>query len=107
MLLLLAAALAPIQTFTIHEQFGVTHPPQIIDFDFGKRIDPDRTYMIGPQGMQVPFQLLHDGKIAVEAALAANSRAEWKLYAAEARSHAPKASQRRCASPSLRPGTKS
>ena len=83
MLLLLAAALAPIQTFSIQEQFGVTHPPQIIDFDFAKRIDQDRSYMIGPQGMEVPFQLLHDGKIAVEAALPANSRAEWKLYAAE------------------------
>jgi hypothetical protein len=85
LLFLLAAALAPIQTFSIHEEFGVTHPPQIIDFDFGKRIDPDRTYMIGPLGTQVPFQVLHDGKIAVEAALAANTRAEWKLYAAEAR----------------------
>jgi len=60
----------------------VTHPPQIIDFDSTKRIDPDRTYMIGPQGTEVPFQLLPDGKIAVEAALPANSRAEWKLYAA-------------------------
>ena len=85
MLLLLAAALAPIQTFSIHEEFGVTHPAQIIDFDFAKRIDPDRTYMIGPRGTEVPFQLLHDGKIAVEATLPANGRAEWKLYAAEAR----------------------
>ena len=42
MLLLLAAALAPIQTFTIQEQFGVTHPPQIVDFDFDKPIDPGR-----------------------------------------------------------------
>ena len=85
MLLLLAAALVPIATFSIQEQFGVTHPPQIIDFDSSKHIDPDRVYMIGPQGAEVPFQLLHDGKIAVEAALAANSRAEWKLYAAETR----------------------
>ncbi|MGD0362295.1 MAG: aryl-sulfate sulfotransferase, partial [Bryobacteraceae bacterium] len=84
MLLLLAAAFAPIQTFSIQELFGVTHPPQVIDFDFHKPIDPDRAYMIGPQGMPVPFQLLHDGKIAVEAALAANTSAEWKLYAAEA-----------------------
>jgi hypothetical protein len=63
----------PSKLFSIQEQFGVTHPPQIIDFDFGKRIDQDRSYMIGPQGMEVPFQLLHDGKIAVEAALPANS----------------------------------
>jgi len=80
----LLTARAPIQTFLIHEEFGVTHPPQIIDFDFGKSLDPDRTCMIGPQGVEVPFQLLHDGKIAVEAALAAHARAEWKLYAADA-----------------------
>jgi hypothetical protein len=83
LLLLLAAAIAPIQTFSIQEQFGVTHPTQIIDFDFAKRIDPERTYMIGPKGVEVPFQLLRDGKIAVETALPANTRAEWKLYAAE------------------------
>jgi hypothetical protein len=78
-LLLLLAALAPIQTFSIREEFGVTHPTQIIDFDFAKRIDPARSYMIGPQGTEVPFQLLHDGKIAVETGLAANARADWKL----------------------------
>ena len=84
MLLLLAFALAPIKTFSIHEGFGVAHPSQIVDFDFGKRINPDRSFMLGPQGTEVPFQLLHDGKIAVEATLAADSRAEWKLYAGRA-----------------------
>ena len=83
MLLLLAAALAPIQTFSIQEEFGVTHPTQIVDFDFTRKIDPARTYMIGPQNAEVPFQLLHDGKIAVETALPANTHAEWKLYSAE------------------------
>ena len=62
-------ALAPVETFSIHEIFGVAHPPQIIDFDFSKRIDTARSLMIGPGGTEVPFQLLHDGKIAVEAAL--------------------------------------
>ncbi len=75
------SAPVPIATFSIHEEFGVPHPTQIIDFDFAKRIDPDRTYMIGPQGTEVPFQLLHDGKIAIEAALPADGHAEWKLYA--------------------------
>jgi hypothetical protein len=84
LLLLLAAALAPIQAFSIREEFGVTHPSQIVDFDCHKRIDPERSFMIGPQGTEVPFQLLQDGIIAVEAALAANSRAEWKLYAGRA-----------------------
>lgn len=37
--------------------------------------------MVGPQGVEVPFQRLHDGKIAVEAALPANGAEEWRLYA--------------------------
>jgi len=74
-----------IETFSVAEIFGVAHPKQIVDFDCQKRIDPKNSFMIGPQGIEVPFQLLHDGKIAVEAALSANSRAEWKLYGAEAR----------------------
>ena len=91
MLLLLAFALAPIKTFSIHEGFGVAHPSQIVDFDFGKRINPDHSFMLGPQGTEVPFQLLHDGKIAVEATLAADSRAEWKLCAGRAPRRFPNA----------------
>ena len=76
----------PIETFAIRELFGVAHPRQIVDFDFEKRIDPKNSFMIGPQGIEVPFQLLHDGKIAVEAAVGADCRAEWNLYAG----HAPR-----------------
>lgn len=89
--LVLAAALysqpllaGPIETFSMRELFGVAHPRQIIDFDFKKRIDPKNSFMIGPQGSEVPFQLLHDGKIAVETALDPNTHAEWKLYAGRA-----------------------
>ena len=40
--------------------------------------------MLGPQDNEVPFQLLHDGKIAVEASLAAHATAQWKLYTGRA-----------------------
>ncbi len=70
---------APIATFTISEQFGVSHPLQIIDFDFHQKIDPDRSYMIGPEGNQVPFQQLENGNIAVEAELPAGMKRSWRL----------------------------
>jgi hypothetical protein len=84
LLFLLAVALAPVETFSLHEILGVAHPTQIIDFDFGKRIDAARSLMIGPGGTEVPFQLLHDGKIAVEAELPAFGEATWKLYSGRA-----------------------
>ena len=43
-----------IETFSIRESFGVAHPRQIVDFDFTKRIDPKNSFMIGPQGVEVP-----------------------------------------------------
>lgn len=71
----------PIATFTISEQFGVSHPLQVIDFDFHRATDPARTYMIGPEGNQVPFQRLGNGNIAVQTDLPAGSRRSWKLFA--------------------------
>ena len=91
MLLLLAAALVPIATFSIHEEFGVRHPTQIVDFDFNKGIDPGRAYMIGPHGTEVPFQILRDGKIAVEAAVPSHGAAGWKLYTGHAPQRFPNA----------------
>ncbi|MGA2134377.1 MAG: hypothetical protein ABSH50_18960 [Bryobacteraceae bacterium] len=91
MLLLLAAAWIPVQTFTIRELFGVSHPHQIIDFDCARRIDPANSVMLGPAGTVVPFQLFHDGKIAVEAALPAYGEAAWKLYTGRAPQNFPEA----------------
>jgi hypothetical protein len=73
-----------IQIFEIREQFGVSHPKQIIDFDFSKQIDPKNTYVVGPNGSEVPFQVLHDGKIAMEAELPAYRKATWTLHAGHA-----------------------
>jgi len=86
--LLLAAGLSaqqepahPVETFSIREEFGVAHPRQIIDFDCQKPIDPKNSFMIGPQGIEVPFQLLRNGKIAVETDLQPNDQQTWRLYA--------------------------
>jgi len=85
--LVVAAALSgqqptanPIETFSIRELFGVAHPRQIVDFDCRKRIDPKNSFMIGPQSVEVPFQLLYDGKIAVETDLPPNVQETWRLY---------------------------
>ena len=71
----------PVATFTVSEQFGVSHPLQIIDFDFPTTVDPRRNYVIGPEGAQVPFQPLPGGKIAVQTDLPANTRRSWQLFA--------------------------
>jgi len=68
-----------IETFSIREIFGVSHPKQIIDFDLPRQIDPTETCMIGPDGREVPFQVLHTGKVAVESGLPAYGSAVWKL----------------------------
>ena len=39
-----AVAAEPVQTFTIREHFGVSHPDQIIDFDLNKKIDPANVF---------------------------------------------------------------
>ena len=75
----------------VTENFGVNHPLQIVDFDCARRVDPKTTYMLGPQGVEVPFQLLRDAKIAVQASLAANASAEWKLYTGRAPQRFPNA----------------
>lgn len=78
---LAASGAQPVATFTISEQFGVSHPLQIIDFDFPGLVDSRRSYMIGPEGAQVPFQPLPGGKIAVQTDLPANTRRSWRLFA--------------------------
>src|SRR5262249_24437175 len=70
-----------IQTFSLKEVFGVSHPKQLIDFDIAQTIDPHSTYMIGPDGVEVPYQLLQGHKIIVQTDLPANSERAWKLYA--------------------------
>ena len=92
-----------IATFSTHEDFGVTHPTQIIDFDFAHPIDPARTYMLGPQGREVPFNSC------------ATARSPWKLpfpptpapigpFTPDERLNL---SRKPCASPKLRRITKS
>ena len=61
-----------IQSFTIKEFCGVSHPNQIIDFDFSGSVDWTKAYRIGPAGTEVPYQVLQGGKIAVQTDLPAN-----------------------------------
>ncbi len=68
-----------IQTFTIEERFGVSHPDQIIDFDFSGQADWANSYMIGPAGNEVTYQVLQGGKIVVRTDLAGNASKSWKL----------------------------
>jgi hypothetical protein len=68
-----------IQTFSLKEAFGVSHPNQIIDFP--QNVSLKSAYMLGPDGAEVPYQVLHGGKIAIQTDLPANVERTWKLYA--------------------------
>ncbi len=68
-----------IQTFSIKESFGVTHPRQIIDFDCTNQVDWPNAYMLGPGGSEVPYQVLRTGNLAVEADLPAGATNTWSL----------------------------
>ena len=75
---------APRAVFTLNEEFGVSHPEQIVDFDFSGSIDPDRSYMIGPEGNEVPFQRLSGNRIAIQTGLPANGKKRWQLFTGRA-----------------------
>jgi len=71
---------AVVAEWTIAERFGVAHPDQIIDFDLARKIDPDNSYMIGPDGKETVYQLLDGGRrVAVRTDLPAGARKTWKL----------------------------
>jgi hypothetical protein len=75
-----AAAEALVQAFTLREAFGVSHPDQVIDFDLQKKVDPAACVMLGPDGKEVPYQLIEDGKkVAVRTDLPARAEKSWKL----------------------------
>ena len=37
-----------LKTFVLKEAFGVSHPRQIVDFDFDGKVDATRMFMLGP-----------------------------------------------------------
>src|SRR5258705_9246762 len=76
----LTPADAPAGSFTLSEQFGVSHPTQIVDFDFSSPINPAQSFLLDSSGTEVPFQQLSNNHIAVATDLPANSSRSWTLY---------------------------
>ena len=57
-------------SFTLKERFGVSHPRQPVEFTFADGpIDPASARMIGPAGLEVPYQQLANGSILVQTRL--------------------------------------
>jgi len=89
LLLLSALCLAqgeppPAQTVALREHFGVSHPSQIVDFDLTAKVEPTSAFVIGPEGTEVPFQILRGNRIAVQSDLPAGAERTWKLFAGRA-----------------------
>ncbi len=70
----------PVASFTVREHFGVSHPPQVIDFDLAKPCTMENVHVLGPSGEPVAFQLLDGGRrLAVVADLPAGAERTWRL----------------------------
>src|SRR5215211_2370845 len=73
-----------LQTFAVSEPFGVAHPDQILEFTLSSTVDQSTSYMLGPSGTEVPYQLLRGNKIAVRSDLPANATRTWQLMSGRA-----------------------
>ncbi len=60
-------------TFTLKERFGVSHPDQLVEFSYsGGAINAPNTRMLGPAGVEVPYQQLSTGNVVVRTSLPAS-----------------------------------
>jgi hypothetical protein len=72
------ACAGELHTFRLREVFGVSHPRQVVELDYGRTI-ADTTYMVGPDGMEAPFQALANGNVLIETDLPAKSERVYHL----------------------------
>lgn len=83
--LLPALAQKALDTFTVTEHFGVSHPSQIIDFPLKAPVDAKKSYLVNDAGAEVPYQLIGDGKkLAIQTDLPAGATKTWTLYGGRA-----------------------
>ena len=73
-----------LQSFSLVEQFGVGHPQQVIDFDYSGAVNVSQSYMLNSAGVEVPFQQLSNGHIAVQTDLPANATRSFRLSSGRA-----------------------
>ena len=66
-------------TFTLHEDFGVTHPEQIVYFEAGPKLAVGKEALVDEAGKPAPFQVLNDHRIAVRTDLPAGATKIWRL----------------------------
>lgn len=69
-----------LREFELREQFGVSHPLQIIDFDVRAPIDPAAVHVLDADGKPAAFQFVENGgKLVVQTDLPAHQTRRWKL----------------------------
>jgi hypothetical protein len=84
-LLVFASPVPGTRVLEIKEYFGVSHPDQIIDFDLAEALNPATTWVSGPDGREVTYQLLEGGKkIALQTDLPAGSSKSWEIHTGRA-----------------------
>jgi len=75
-----AQAQQVLQTFTLAEHFGISHPDQIIDFDLNQPVDPALSRLLDAQGREVLYQVSSDGKrLVLRTGLLPGEVETWRL----------------------------
>lgn len=68
-----AAPIEVIETSELREQFGVSPPVQIVEFDLHRRVDPAPCFLLDADGREVAFHVLGGKRLAVATDLPAGS----------------------------------
>jgi hypothetical protein len=79
-----AEAATEISSFPLREVFGVTHPVQVVELEYQGQVDEGQSYMEGPDGAEVPYQVLSNGHLLVLTGLPAWAEKQFRLMAGRA-----------------------
>ena len=90
------AAVPPIRTaeraapaLELAEQFGISHPDQIVFFELDRSVDPSRMSLVDGSGQPAAFQVMSDRRLAVRTDLPAGATKTWRWAPGPAPAAAP------------------
>lgn len=73
-----------IRTFRLTEEFNVSHPRQLVELDCPQSFNAASSSMLGPDGNEVPYQLLSSGNVLIETDLPAGAAKVYQLVSGSA-----------------------
>ena len=76
-----------LQTFTLKDNFGVSHSNQVVTFDLAQPVVATNCYLLDGSGAELPYQVLSggsNGQLALATDLPANTNRAFQLYSGRA-----------------------